>query len=99
MPKYLASQTGAPFRIANALGAYPKASFSEAEQAGENTRVFLNWATGLKLTNYTNSTGARVARSEQAKADREYLRGLNYDESQIDEILKVWRAIRAEQVD
>ena len=70
---YWLGKTGAPGRIVKALGLQPKTSATgklvntPAQQAGENQRQAVNYATGLKFTDYTNDTSTAFAAKEQGK--------------------------------
>jgi hypothetical protein len=89
---YFLSQTGMPYRVAGMLGLRdPKAEFSAEEQQGEQMRQVANWFTGLRFTNYTNTTASNFAEREEANRQKEFLAGLGYTPEEIEEIRKVWR--------
>lgn len=97
LPGYFLSQTGMPSRLGSALGLKRDEDLSPEEQWGEQQRAILNWTTGLKFQNYTNSTSQAVARSDRGQADRDYLRQAGYTEEQVDAIADLWREIRDEE--
>ena len=86
---YFLGKSGAPGRIVKALGLQPKTSATgklvntPAQQAGENQRQAVNYATGLKFTDYTNDTSAAFAAKEQGKQKIAQWKNAGYTPEQI----------------
>jgi hypothetical protein len=69
----------------------------EANNQSEQGRQALNYLSGLKFTDYTNTTSAKVAAFEQTDFETNLLKDYGYNPEEIKAIRKVWQAKREEQ--
>lgn len=87
--------TGFPSSVTDAVGltgTHP--TWTPEENQGDVSRKAFNFLTGLKATNYTNPTGAGIAKSQQGQFDMAYLRSKGYTETEIKAIRAYWKAVR-----
>lgn len=96
-PNYLLSQTGVPYRLQGIMGGRANPNLTPEEQRGEQDRQLLNYWSGLKFTDYTNSTSESVARYQQQDDDTRMLEELGYTPEEQQLIRKVWNERRAQQ--
>lgn len=72
---FLLSNTGLPYAVSGMTGGQENKNLSPEEAAGDVQRKQLNWATGLKFTNYTNATATKIASTESGAAFKAKLVG------------------------
>jgi len=75
---YLASQSGAPYRVAGALGLRADPDKTDEENLGEQQRLAFNWLAGLKTTDFTSETGQAVAEGQRQDWVVQYLLDQGY---------------------
>jgi hypothetical protein len=69
----------------------------QAQNDSEQGRQILNYVSGLKYTDYTNMTSAKVADFEQTDFEVNLLTEYGYNPEEIKAIRKVWKEKRASQ--
>lgn len=66
-------------------------ALATAQGQAAQQRALLNWISGLKFTDYTNATAAKVAGTEKSVDDTAKLTAAGYSPAQIKTIRSIWK--------
>jgi hypothetical protein len=88
---WLWNQTGFPASVTSAFGlSGTHATWTAAENQGDQSRKLFNFLTGLKVVDYTNPTSAKIGESETGQRLMQELRNMGYSDAAIKALKSYW---------